>query len=94
MSKDYRPCECIILQDMLTECITKKLPILLLRGQVRLIIIDSIAALFRCEFAAKDAVVKAKHLQTIGAKLHQLSRDFTTPVFCINQVFSMCQFFI
>ncbi|PIO37088.1 hypothetical protein AB205_0144530, partial [Aquarana catesbeiana] len=72
-------------RDMLTECITKKLPILLLRGQVRLIIIDSIAALFRCEFAAKDAVVKAKHIQTIGAKLHQLSRDFTTPVFCINQ---------
>ncbi|XP_072284940.1 DNA repair protein XRCC3 isoform X2 [Pyxicephalus adspersus] len=72
--------------DMLTDCITKKLPILLLRGQVRLVVIDSIAALFRCEFAAKDAVVKAKHLQTIGAKLHQLSRDFTTPVFCINQV--------
>ncbi|XP_018411849.1 PREDICTED: DNA repair protein XRCC3 isoform X1 [Nanorana parkeri] len=72
--------------DMFTECITKKLPILLLRGQVRLIVIDSIAALFRCEFAAKDAVIKAKHLQTIGAKLHQLSRDFTTPVFCINQV--------
>ncbi|KAM5125494.1 DNA repair protein XRCC3 isoform 1-T2 [Mantella aurantiaca] len=72
--------------DMLTECISKKLPILLLRGQVRLIVIDSIAALFRCEFAAKDAIVKAKHLQTIGAKLHHLSRDFTTPIFCINQV--------
>ncbi|XP_075048620.1 DNA repair protein XRCC3 [Mixophyes fleayi] len=72
--------------DMLTVCITKRLPILLLRGQIRLIVIDSIAALFRCEFAARDAVLKAKHLQTLGAKLHHLSSSFTTPVFCINQV--------
>ncbi|KAM4690234.1 DNA repair protein XRCC3 isoform 1-T2 [Rhinophrynus dorsalis] len=72
--------------DMLTECITKKVPILLQRGLVRLIVIDSIAALFRCEFAAADAVLKAKHLQTLGAKLHSLSRRFLTPVFCINQV--------
>ncbi|KAM9294301.1 DNA repair protein XRCC3 [Gastrophryne carolinensis] len=72
--------------DMLMECISKKLPLLLRRGRVRLIVIDSIAALFRCEFAAKDAVAKAKHLQTIGGKLHQLSRDFTAPILCVNQV--------
>ncbi|XP_044128120.1 DNA repair protein XRCC3 [Bufo gargarizans] len=72
--------------DMLTDCITKKLPILLRRGQIRLIVIDSIAALFRCEFAAKDAALKAKHLQSLGAKLHHLSTSFSTPVFCINQV--------
>ncbi|XP_063804582.1 DNA repair protein XRCC3 [Pseudophryne corroboree] len=72
--------------DTLTDCITKKLPILLRRGHIRLIIIDSIAALFRCEFAASDAVLKAKHLQTLGAKLHQLSSSSITPVFCINQV--------
>ncbi|XP_068110439.1 DNA repair protein XRCC3 [Hyperolius riggenbachi] len=72
--------------DTLSDCITKKLPILLLRGQVRLIVIDSIAALFRCEFAAKDAAIKARHLQSIGAKLHQLSQDYTTPILCINQV--------
>ncbi|XP_077122784.1 DNA repair protein XRCC3 isoform X2 [Ranitomeya variabilis] len=72
--------------DILTDCITKKLPILLRRGQVRLIVIDSIAALFRCEFTAKDAALKAKHLQSLGAKLHHLSSSFTAPVFCINQV--------
>ncbi|XP_069807374.1 DNA repair protein XRCC3 isoform X2 [Dendropsophus ebraccatus] len=71
---------------MLTDCITKKLPILLRRGQIRLIVIDSIAALFRCEFSAKDAALKAKHLQSLGAKLHYLSTSFNTPVFCINQV--------
>ncbi|KAM3918563.1 DNA repair protein XRCC3 [Leptodactylus fuscus] len=72
--------------DMLTECITKKLPILLRRGHIRLIVIDSIAALFRCEFTARDAAIKARHLQSLGAKLHHLSTSFTAPVFCINQV--------
>ncbi|XP_053553374.1 DNA repair protein XRCC3 [Bombina bombina] len=72
--------------DMLTECITKKVLLLLLRGSIRLIVIDSIAALFRSEFAAKDSVLKAKHLQTLGAKLHSLSSQFNTPVLCINQV--------
>ncbi|MEE6493807.1 hypothetical protein FKM82_016945 [Ascaphus truei] len=75
--------------DMLNECITKKVPILLLRGSVRLIVIDSIAALFRCEFAASDSVLRAKHLQTFGAKLHSLSSRFLTPVLCINQVITL-----
>nr|XP_056708145.1 DNA repair protein XRCC3 [Euleptes europaea] len=68
------------------ECIAKKVSILLSRGMVRLVVIDSIAALFRCEFAAKDSVLKAKYLQTIGAKLHRLSSTFRTPVVCMNQV--------
>ncbi|XP_077179904.1 DNA repair protein XRCC3 isoform X2 [Paroedura picta] len=71
------------------ECIAKKISALLARGMVRLVVIDSIAALFRCEFAAKDSVLKAKYLQTFGAKLHQLSSVFRTPVVCINQVTDM-----
>ncbi|KAM4663807.1 DNA repair protein XRCC3 isoform 1-T3 [Discoglossus pictus] len=72
--------------DMLTECITKKVSLLLLRGLIRLIVIDSIAALFRSEFSAKDSALKAKHLQSLGAKLHDLSTTFMAPVLCINQV--------
>nr|XP_033808133.1 DNA repair protein XRCC3 isoform X1 [Geotrypetes seraphini]XP_033808134.1 DNA repair protein XRCC3 isoform X1 [Geotrypetes seraphini] len=72
--------------DTLNDCITKRVPILLLRGSVRLIIIDSIAALFRGEFAAKDSAVRAKYMQTFGAKLQNLSSRFQTPVLCINQV--------
>ncbi|XP_054826703.1 DNA repair protein XRCC3 [Eublepharis macularius] len=68
------------------EYITKRINVLLARGMVRLIVVDSMAALFRCEFSAKDSVLKAKYLQTFGAKLHQLSSKFRTPVVCINQV--------
>ncbi|XP_020826792.1 DNA repair protein XRCC3 isoform X2 [Phascolarctos cinereus] len=72
--------------ETLFECITKRAPILLSRGMVRLIIIDSIAALFRCEFGIQHSITKAKYLQSLGAKLHQLSNGFQSPVLCINQI--------
>ncbi|XP_043838555.1 DNA repair protein XRCC3 isoform X2 [Dromiciops gliroides] len=72
--------------DTLFECITKRAPILLSRGMVRLIIIDSIAALFRCEFGIQNSITKAKYLQNLGAKLHQLSSRFQSPVLCVNQI--------
>ncbi|XP_053138629.1 DNA repair protein XRCC3 isoform X2 [Hemicordylus capensis] len=72
--------------DTFRECITKRVNLLLSRGMVRLVIVDSIAALFRCEFGAEDSVLKARYLQSFGAKLHRLSSKFRIPVICINQV--------
>ncbi|XP_042714169.2 DNA repair protein XRCC3 isoform X3 [Chrysemys picta bellii] len=72
--------------DTFYNCIAKRITLLLLRGLVRLVVIDSMAALFRCEFGAKDSVMKARYLQTFGAKLHSLSSRFRTPILCINQV--------
>ncbi|XP_071665792.1 DNA repair protein XRCC3 isoform X3 [Patagioenas fasciata] len=68
------------------NCITNRISLLLARGMVRLVVIDSIAALFRCEFGASDSVTKARYLQTFGAQLHSLSMRFRTPIMCINQV--------
>ncbi|NXI36969.1 XRCC3 protein, partial [Galbula dea] len=67
------------------NCITKRLSLLLSRGMVRLVVVDSMAALFRCEFGVSDSVTKARYLQTFGAQLHSLSTRFRTPVMCINQ---------
>ncbi|MBN3287436.1 XRCC3 protein, partial [Polyodon spathula] len=72
--------------DSLNVCISKRVPILLSRGLVRLVVVDSIAALFRCEFEAKDALLRAKHLLAFGATLHSLSHRFKTPIVCVNQV--------
>ncbi|XP_040455687.1 DNA repair protein XRCC3 isoform X1 [Falco naumanni] len=72
--------------DTFHNCITKRISLLLTRGMVRLVIIDSLAALFRCEFGASDSVTKARYLQTFGAQLHSLSTRFRTPILCINQV--------
>ncbi|NXI63147.1 XRCC3 protein, partial [Anseranas semipalmata] len=72
--------------DTFHNCITKRISLLLTRGMVRLVVIDSIAALFRCEFGASDSVLKARYLQMFGAQLHSLSTRFRTPIMCINQV--------
>ncbi|XP_068803311.1 DNA repair protein XRCC3 isoform X3 [Struthio camelus] len=72
--------------DTFHNCITKRISLLLTRGMVRLVVIDSIAALFRCEFGVSDSVRKARYLQTFGAQLHSLSTRFRTPIMCVNQV--------
>ncbi|NXO81315.1 XRCC3 protein, partial [Sitta europaea] len=72
--------------DTFQQCITRRLALLLARGMVRLVVIDSMAALFRGEFGPAEAALKARYLQTFGAQLHSLSTRFSTPIVCINQV--------
>ncbi|NXP62637.1 XRCC3 protein, partial [Chloropsis cyanopogon] len=75
--------------DTFQQCITRRLSLLLARGMARLVVIDSMAALFRCEFGPAESALKARYLQTFGAQLHSLSTRFRTPIMCINQIFHM-----
>ncbi|XP_076777182.1 DNA repair protein XRCC3 isoform X3 [Arvicanthis niloticus] len=77
--------------DTLLECVTKKVPVLLSRGMARLVVVDSVAAPFRCEFHLQAAAVRAKHLRSLGAALLRLSSTFRSPVLCINQVTEMVE---
>ncbi|XP_045632135.1 DNA repair protein XRCC3-like [Ursus americanus] len=52
----------------------------------RLVVIDSVAAPFRCEFDGPAAIPRARRLQALGAALRRLSCSFRSPVLCINQV--------
>ncbi|XP_038161270.1 DNA repair protein XRCC3 [Cyprinodon tularosa] len=72
--------------DSLQVCLSRRAPLLLAQGRVRLIVVDSVAALFRCEFQADDWLERNKQLLCFSSMLHKLSQDFTTPVLCINQV--------
>ncbi|XP_062945468.1 DNA repair protein XRCC3 isoform X1 [Cynocephalus volans] len=72
--------------DTLLECVSKKVSILLSRGMARLVIIDSVAAPFRCEFAGQASAPRARLLQLLGGELQRLSSTFRSPVLCINQV--------
>lgn len=67
-------------------CLSRRVPLLLARGLVRLLVVDSVAALFRCEFQAADWLERTKQMLTVSSTLHHLSQDFSTPVLCINQV--------
>ncbi|XP_045435615.1 DNA repair protein XRCC3 isoform X3 [Pipistrellus kuhlii] len=72
--------------DALLECVRRKVPLLLARGLARLVVIDSVAAPFRCEFAGPAAARRAPALQALGAALRRLSCTFRSPVLCVNQV--------
>uniref|UniRef100_A0A3B5KTB1 RecA family profile 1 domain-containing protein n=1 Tax=Xiphophorus couchianus TaxID=32473 RepID=A0A3B5KTB1_9TELE len=51
----------------------------------RLVVVDSVAALFRCEFRPDDWLERNKQLLTVSSMVHHLSHEFTAPVLCINQ---------
>ncbi|XP_007942810.1 DNA repair protein XRCC3 [Orycteropus afer afer] len=72
--------------DALLECVGQRLPVLLARGMARLVVLDSVAAPFRCEFDSQASAARARHLLALGATLRRLSCDFQSPVLCINQV--------
>ena len=70
----------------MNHCIDKRLPLLLQKQSVKLLVIDSVAALFRCEYNSNEVFQRSKHLWTLGAKLHSLSHRHGIPVVCVNQV--------
>uniref|UniRef100_A0A8C6DDM3 DNA repair protein XRCC3 n=1 Tax=Moschus moschiferus TaxID=68415 RepID=A0A8C6DDM3_MOSMO len=72
--------------DTLLQCVSEKVPVLLARGMARLVVIDSVAAPFRCEFDRAALALRAQHLLALGAKLRRLSCAFRSPVLCVNQV--------
>ena len=73
-------------QDALNSCIHQKLPHLLSGGSVKLVIIDSVAALFRCDYELKDMYRRSKHMASLAASLQQLSSKYCLPIVCVNQV--------
>ncbi|XP_038193854.1 DNA repair protein XRCC3 [Arvicola amphibius] len=77
--------------DTLLECVSKRVPILLSRGMARLVVVDSVAAPFRCEYDVQALATRAKHLRSLGATLRRLSSTFRSPVLCINQVTEMVE---
>ncbi|KAM7396065.1 hypothetical protein PAMA_007371 [Pampus argenteus] len=70
----------------LHTCLSRRVPLLLARGLVRLVVVDSVASLFRSEFQAADWLERTRQLLTFSSCLHHLSHEFNTPVLCINQV--------
>nr|XP_020767486.1 DNA repair protein XRCC3 [Odocoileus virginianus texanus] len=72
--------------DTLLHCVSEKVSVLLARGMARLVVVDSVAAPFRCEFDGAALALRAQRLLALGAELRRLSCAFRSPVLCINQV--------
>ncbi|KAL5463405.1 hypothetical protein EMCRGX_G032298 [Ephydatia muelleri] len=65
-----------------------KLPVLLAEKCIRLVVIDSLAALFRVEFTHEQISQRAQLLQAFGAQLHGFADQYGVAVVCVNQVTS------
>ena len=81
---------CVVLivftQDSLQTCLQTKVPLLLSRNQVRLIVVDSLAALFRSEYDQDKLSTRAKHLASVAWQLRRLADQYHAVVVCVNQV--------
>ena len=70
----------------LQKFICNRLPVLLKKMHVKLVVVDSIAALFRVEYSFQEMAQRSKVMNTIGAQLRELSYQNNIPVVCVNQV--------
>lgn len=75
--------------DQLLHCLRVKIPALIASRDVRLVVIDSVAAIFRC-YEKSEIKNRWKHLGVLGKELHLLSgRNPGLCVLCVNQVTSV-----
>jgi len=72
--------------EVLWEFLTNHLPLLLNSRKVRLLLIDSIAAVCRFEFERSDAAARAKALWLHAHYLRSVADNYKLPVVVVNQV--------
>lgn len=63
------------------------LPKVLRYRPIKLIVIDSITAVFRGEYSLRDAPRRSRDLRDIAFCLHKLSVEHGLWIICVNQVF-------
>lgn len=73
-------------QDDLWSLLDIRLPALLNKSNIKLLILDSVAAIFRSEFDLHELADRAKTLAKLGNKLQRISHQYNLCVVCVNQV--------
>lgn len=71
------------LQKELLECVRDRLPFLMNQHRIGLIIIDSVAAVFRI---TNNYIERAEHMRALCQSLLKLSEKHRCAVVCVNQV--------
>lgn len=74
------------LQEQLRRCLCIRLPKLLQVHQVGLIVIDSIAGVFRSENMGVNYVNRSQEFHNIASQLNKLADKFEIVIVCVNQV--------
>eukprot|EP00795_Rhopilema_esculentum_P003162 gene3162-1466_t len=72
--------------ESLKTLVNQRIPTLLMNSNVRLIVIDSIAAVFRVEYTVNENLERSKALAELGQRLHIISHKYRVAIVCINQI--------
>lgn len=67
----------------LSDCIESRLPVFMKTRSIGLIVIDSIAGIFRLE---TNAITRADDMRKVVLTLQKLADDHECAVLCVNQV--------
>lgn len=73
----------IILQDTLLFCVKVQLSILVRKHSIGLVVVDSVASVFRSE---TDMINRANDLREFGLSLLELANEHSFSIVCVNQV--------
>ena len=68
------------------QCVLGRLPMLLSQRSVGLIIVDSIAGVFRASYENNEMKSRAHDMRIVGGQLHKLAAQYRVCVVCVNQV--------
>lgn len=71
------------LKEQLLKCVSERLPPLMTSTRIGLIIIDSVAALFR---TYTNYIERAKDMRKLANSLLHLADKYNCAVICVNQV--------
>jgi predicted ATP-dependent serine protease len=74
-----------VFQDGLKVCLKQRAPKLMSHRPLRLIIIDSIAGVFRT-YLENGAINRARELREVAKQLTKLSVKHHAAIICVNQV--------
>ncbi|KAE8747554.1 hypothetical protein FOCC_FOCC005715 [Frankliniella occidentalis] len=68
------------------QCVLGRLPKLLSHHSVKLIVVDSIAGVFRSCYENNEMKHRAEDMRTVGGQLHKMASQYKLCVICVNQV--------
>nr|XP_018906544.1 PREDICTED: DNA repair protein XRCC3-like [Bemisia tabaci]XP_018906545.1 PREDICTED: DNA repair protein XRCC3-like [Bemisia tabaci] len=72
--------------DGLKRCLYGQLPRLLSTQDIGLLIIDSIAGVFRADYDLKDGLRRARDMRSVASQLQKIAHDHSIVILCVNQV--------
>lgn len=73
----------VLFQEELLSCVDNRLPVLMTKYPIGLIIIDSVAAVFRTH---SNTVNRSNDLRKLVSSLLRLSHQYSCGIVCVNQV--------